>query len=124
MSIFDVSKLFIELNDRKSLHLKSWVEYSAEGAQLFDELFVELSELLDVNGFPQGSDRVVVWFFIVVKTLMTFLMAMKPISSLRRRHGFEHLAHIEVVGSFFSCLESTQSSFLFLLVDKHLLYNI
>lgn len=69
---------------------------------------VELSKLLKIDGHSLRCDLVIVRKFVVVISLMHFLMTVKPITRVRDVHRLEKLTHSCIVILFFLFLEDAK----------------
>lgn len=119
LSTSDVPKFRGEVEDRQAANSQSWVEYTAELYQLLQELVIELSELLEIDGLPLRGDFVVVRQSIVGKCLMHFLVMLQPISSLGLRHWLEQSLYLQEVSFVLLLLERTKSTCSLLLWYEH-----
>jgi hypothetical protein len=72
--LFYSTQFRFKLKDWQAFYQHLGIEQFTEFTELVDESFVELSELLKVNGPPLGSNLVIVWKPIVGVGLMNFFM--------------------------------------------------
>ena len=60
LPLLDACQLSLEIQRRQGLHFESQVESTAEVGYLFDKLFAEFAEFLDIDSVPLFGDFVVV----------------------------------------------------------------